>query len=303
MNAVIDMPFPFSAAIEEPISKYHPYLNYCCWPYKPPQPGEGKLRPSSLLFQAISEILTSDMERADWLAETIRVIQAGVGDFRSVYGIKRIGSQWALEVYVYDYAREGRLLSVERFFGACGGHLRLALKVPSHLPYFMFSFDLDEHVRIADGTVDVINVYIGNPGSSVSSGLSYRVTFEERRFENAYFFFDAKKQHQAICDKMACSVFRDAPRFPFDEVMPERLSDCNTVCIANKRMCDTVYFSGITLEQLRYFVEWQRYPGEFVKFIDTHARSLDHLLYDVGIDYRIDDSGLLILKSGIYGIF
>lgn len=302
------MPFPFAAAIQEPMGKDQPYLNYCCWPYEPPQPGEGKLRPSSLLFQAISDMPNNDvpdsgLARADWLAETIRVIQAGVGDFRCVYGIKRIDGRWAIEIYVYDYARQGRVLSVERFFGACGGHLRLEPKVSSHLPYFMFSFDLDERVAGADGAVDVINVYVGNPGSDVSSGLSYRVTVDERRFENAYFFFDARKQYQAICDKMVCSVFGDAVRFPFDDVMPEQLRDCNTVCIANKRMCDTIYFSGIKVEQLQYFLEWQCYPSEFVKFVHIHARSLDHILYDVGIDYRIDRSGLQILKSGIYGIF
>lgn len=290
------------------MGKDQPYLNYCCWPYEPPQPGEGKLRPSSLLFQAISDMPNSDvpdsgLARADWLAETIRVIQAGVGDFRCVYGIKRIDGRWAIEVYVYDYARQGRVLSVERFFGACGGHLRLEPKVSSHLPYFMFSFDLDERVAGADGAVDVINVYVGNPGSDVSSGLSYRVTVDERRFENAYFFFDARNQYQAICDKMVCSVFGDAAHFPFDAVMPERLRDCNTVCIANKRMCDTIYFSGVKLEQLQYFLEWQCYPSEFVEFVQSHARSLDHLLYDVGIDYRVGRSGLQILKSGIYGIF
>jgi hypothetical protein len=37
--------------------------------------------------------------------------------------------------------------------------------------------------------------------------------------------------------------------------------------------------------------------------VETHRASLDHLLYDVGLDYRVEDGELRILKSGYYGVF
>ena len=37
--------------------------------------------------------------------------------------------------------------------------------------------------------------------------------------------------------------------------------------------------------------------------MEKNRSMLDHLEYDVGFDYRMDGSDLVILKSGYYGIF
>jgi hypothetical protein len=46
-----------------------------------------------------------------------------------------------------------------------------------------------------------------------------------------------------------------------------------------------------------------RYPTGLVSFIEENRSKLDHLLYDVGYDYKMDGKDLMILKSGYYGIF
>ncbi len=38
-------------------------------------------------------------------------------------------------------------------------------------------------------------------------------------------------------------------------------------------------------------------------FLVENRSRLDHLLYDVGIDYRMEGDELKILKSGYYGFF
>jgi hypothetical protein len=37
--------------------------------------------------------------------------------------------------------------------------------------------------------------------------------------------------------------------------------------------------------------------------VEENRTKLDHLLYDVGIDYRMEGDKLVILKSGYYGTF
>lgn len=289
----------FGDAIDERIHDGDPYLNYCLWPYEPVTEGNGKLRASSLLFRAIQE-----MESSDWLYSAIRSIQAGLGDFRSVYGIKYVDGQWALEVYLYDYERQNRVVSIERLMAACGNFLRLPATVGGHLPYFMFSFDLDTTVAAANGKIDLVHVYIGNPGSTVSSGISYGFSDDplNTQLENFYFFFDASDT-EAVTDKICCSAFLDDRDLLLATVLPSELTDCNTICLANKPRSNTVYFSGIAIQQLLFFLKWQDYPIEFAEFVQQRQLQLNHLRFDVGIDYTVVDNKVVILKSGIYGCF
>ncbi|MEZ6125316.1 MAG: hypothetical protein R3C49_19380 [Planctomycetaceae bacterium] len=285
--------------LNERIRPGDPALNYCLWPYQPPTVPDGKLRASSLLLKAIQE-----MPAADWLLQTVDIIQAGLGDFRSVYGIKQIDGRWSLEVYLYDYERENRAVSIERLNAACAGQISLPATVGSHVPYFMFSFDLDARVAQANGRIEVVHVYIGNPGSMVSSGISYGFTRDPdaTELENLYFFFAADNRAE-IHDKVTCAACLNDPQTLLATVLPEQLMTCHTICLANKRFSNTAYFSGINLQQLIWFLQWQQYSKSFCRFIDDHAHELDHLLYDVGVDYQVRDQQIRFTKSGVYGVF
>ena len=286
------------ALLDERMRPGDPYFNYCHWPYQPPNPGVGKLRPSTLLFRAIAE-----MPHGEWVCETVRAIQRGIGDFRSVYGIKQIAGQWALEIYVYDYAREDRIVSIERLVSACAGQLVLPKTVNPKFPYFMFSFDLTEQAAAQNGTLNSVHVYIGNPGSDVSSGIAYEFTQNTRQLENFYFFFDAQQNQKEIVDKLQCSVFSESWSLPLERLYRPELKNCHTICLANKRTCDTIYFSGVDIDQLLFFLDWQRYPEDFIGFVHARRNQLDHLLYDVGVDYRAIHGQIEFLKHGIYGVF
>lgn len=284
--------------LSERIRPGDPYRNYCWWPYEPPATGEGKLRASSLLWLAIQQ-----MPEAEWLAETIETIRAGLGDFRSVYGVKQIDGQWSLEMYLYDYERQDRIVSVKRLESACQGQLQFPDTVGENIPYFMFSFDLNAAVAAANGNVDTVHVYVGNPGSTVSSGISYgfKNDPDATELENFYFFFDAQDREQ-IVDKVQCSAFLNEPNTLVETLLRRELMECQTVCLANKRTSNTVYFSGVNVRQLKFFLRWQNYPDVFQTFVAELESDLDHLLYDVGVDYQIRSNEVHFVKSGIYGI-
>ncbi len=276
-----------------------PYRNYCWWPYDAPAPGEGKLRASSLLWLAIQR-----MPAATWLAESVETIQAALGDFRSVYGVKQVDGAWSLEVYLYDYERQDRAVSVERLAAGCAGQLQFPTTAGQHLPYFMFSFDLTADVAAANGKIDVVHVYVGNPGSTVSSGISYGFTDDPHatQMENLYFFF-AATDGDAIRDKVNCAAFLNDPNTLEQALLRPELMDCHTICLANKRTSNTVYFSGVNVQQLRFFLDWQQYPDFFRNFVHAHQHELDHLLFDVGVDYQVRDNQVEFVKSGVYGVF
>jgi hypothetical protein len=60
---------------------------------------------------------------------------------------------------------------------------------------------------------------------------------------------------------------------------------------------------GIDIQQLIRFCQWQQYPQSFLEFLLANKFQLDHLKYDVGVDYCWEKGHLNCLKSGIYGAF
>ena len=274
------------------------YFNYCWWPYQPVAPAENKYRPVNLLFHSF--VVAGIDERA---FAVVRAIQQSIGWFRTVWGAKRVGNRLGWEFYFYDYQRREREVSISRVLKAIQPLIRCEVPVDEGLPYFMFSIDINSEIVSGSRELDVVHMYIGNPGSTVSSGIAYALRAESTALENLYFFFDATRQLEEAAAKIACSARFDATRLAIDQVLWPELSGCHTICVANKSQCDTVYFSGVNVDQLRFFLKALDYPPEITGFVDEHRAQLDHLLYDVGFDYAARGDRLQLLKSGFYGVF
>ncbi|HEY1380411.1 MAG TPA: hypothetical protein VGF55_26655, partial [Gemmataceae bacterium] len=274
------------------------YFNYCWWPYVPVAPAANKLRPVSLLFQSFE--LAGVGPRA---FELVRLLREAIGAFRTVWGVKWVGGRLAWEFYFYDYQRREREVSMTRVLDAIRPIIRSAVRPNESLGYFMFSLDVNEDLLSGARDLDVIHMYIGNPGSRVSSGIAYALTATTTALENFYFFFDARRDLREAAEKVYSSVYVDAPRMDIDRILRPELRDCNTICVANKQRNDTAYFSGIRVDQLLFFLRLLEYPSAIIQFVETNRGALDHLLYDVGFDYVTEGDELVMLKSGYYGVF
>lgn len=275
-----------------------PARNYCLWDYSPVAPAEDKFRSVNLLLQSFDHAGLDP--RAYALVDALR---ESTGAFRTVFGVKYIAGRLAWEFYFYDYDRQQRLLSATQVLQAIAPWVPCALAVDEQLPYFMFSLDLDAEIATGARALDVLHLYIGNPGSTVSSGIAYGLRADGCRLENFYFFFDAQAQQAEVADKIACSVHLNTERLSVDQVLRPELRDCRTICVANKQDHDCVYFSGVTVDQLIFFLAWLDYPTAIRDFVARQRGQLDHLLFDVGFDYRADGDRLQVLKSGYYGVF
>ncbi|HVB47967.1 MAG TPA: hypothetical protein VNF69_06210 [Burkholderiales bacterium] len=276
-----------------------PALNYCLWEYSPARPAEDKFRSINLLLHSF-EHAGVDARAYD----IVDAIRDAIGPFRTVYGVKLLGARLAWELYFYDYARRRREVSISRVLEALRPLVRCDVSANENLPYFMFSLDLDAELAAGRRDLDVVHMYVGNPGSTVSSGIAYALRGGGgARLENFYFFFDAATQLDDAAGKIRSSAHFDDTRLSLDAVLVPELCACRTICVANKQTHDCVYFSGVDVHQLLLFLERLAYPEAIAAFVRANLHNLDHLLFDVGFDYRMDGGALLILKSGYYGVF
>ena len=274
-----------------------PAQNYCLWDYERPATAEDKFRSINILYQSFA---TAGIDpRAYALVDAIR---DAIGPFRTVFGVKWTGERLAWEFYFYDYKRRQRDLSISRVLAAIRPHIPCDVVARESLPYFMFSLDVDD--RLVTGLpLDVVHMYVGNPGKYVSSGIAYAIRPGGTTLENFYFFFDAATQLDDVAGKVASSAVFDQTSTPLDAILLPELCVCKTICVANKQTHDCIYFSGVSVAQLIFFLRQLRYPKPIVQWVIQHQPLLDHLLFDVGFDYRSTRDGLQVLKSGYYGVF
>lgn len=269
------------------------YRDYCLWDYAPVASPEGKLRQSSVLWQSFEALAAPPR-----LREMVEALRHGLGPFETVWGVKRIGDRFSWELYFYDYERLARRVSIERVLELLAPYVPSELSLSANRPYFMFSLDLTMDMS----RIDDLSVYMGNPGSSVSSGICYNLSASGLRLDNLYYFFDAHAQWDDIVGKVAASAHLDLRGLDIDAILWPEMRDCGVIVVANKKFNDGVYFSRITIAQLITFVERLGYPAPIQDFLRANRERLDHLLYDVGIDYRQVDGRIEIVKSAYYGV-
>lgn len=276
------------------------FFNYCLWEYSPLVPCENKFRSVNLLFHSF-EVAGVDERMFD----LVNAIRREIGMSMTVWGLKYFQMKIGWEFYFYDYRRRERERSMSRVLKAMGPFVNSCnVRVNENHHYFMFSIDINNDLVSGSRSVlDEIHMYIGNPGSAVSSGICYSLTGGGAKLENFYFFFDPKRQPNEVIAKIYCSAHVDDAFIDIDQILWPELRECKTICLANKQQSDCIYFSGINVDQLIFFLRKLKYPGELCAFVEDNRSRLDHLQYDVGFDYRMAGDLLMIEKSGYYGIF
>jgi len=273
-------------------------VDFCLWPYPPRRPVGGKLASVNLLANSFE---------AEGVAprglDIVGGIRGEIGRSRTVWGIKQSGAEIGWELYFYDYDRCQRTRSIPRLLRALRPWISCEIDPGEHIPYFMFSLELGRALLAGGGTLDAVQTYIGNIGSTVSSGICYEVTRAQARLKNFYFFFDARREMGEIEGKVLTSVHLEPSATVLDGILLPELRACEVIVVANKPDRDGVYFSRIDVTQLLWFLKRMAYPESQVRFVESNLGRLDHLLFDVGFDYRMEGGRLRILKSAYYGTF
>ncbi len=275
-----------------------PARDYCLWDYRMPvPPAPGALRSSALLYQSFEAAGVSDRMLAFCAA-----VQKTWGRFNTVFGVKWGGGQLSWEFYFYDYGRDQRRLGMADFLRGTQGLITSPLIPDDALPYFMFSVEITE-AHLTGQPLDQIDIYMGNPGSNVSSGICYGLTEAGLEMRNFYFFFDAASEMEAIRGKITESIHMPYVKVDMDALLWPQMNGVQTIVVANKRHRDGIYFSRIRASQLLHFLERLDFPASSRTFLHDNMAELDHHLYDVGWDFESDDKGRITpVKGSYYGL-
>jgi len=274
------------------------FFDFCLWEYRPAVPYENKFRSATLLFHSFDVMGAG--ERA---FDLVRTVREGIGISSSVWGVKQLGGDIRWEFYFYDYRKRNRQKSITKVLDIIRPLIPCPITADESLDYFMFSIDLWTDLLSGATNLEEIHMYIGNAGSTVSSGICYSLKKAGTRLENFYFFFDAKTQLDLIIDKICCSAYVDIGKIGLETILWPEMRECGVIVVANKQGNDAVYFSRINVDQLTFFMRRMNYPKEMISFVVANRNNLDHLQFDAGYDYRMEGSDLVILKSGYYGFF
>jgi hypothetical protein len=268
------------------------FFDYCLQPYDPLRDPRGKLRSESLLWNSL------DVAGAPpALDEALRAIQRAAGRDNTVVGVKHHEGRLWWELYFYDRLKEDPAVRAASIIDTAAPWFTVVPRPRETVPYFMFSFDLLPDTA-EGGRVEVVNLYL--PYYEVQGGRSYKLSAERLEMDNVYRFLHPKTEIREILHEIHQSVFVDFTRVSLARVLLPELIDCNRVCVAKKRFADAVYYSGIDVGQLVFFLRRFGYPPPIQAFVAEHRGALDHLRFDVGIDYTMQPDGSLVMTKSSY---
>lgn len=279
----------------EPSTPNDRYFDYCLEPYRPRRPTAGRLRSENLLWHSLE--VAGCRER---FREPLSAVQNALGRDMTVWGVKFDGKKLWWELYFYDPQKEDPAARLSNLAQTLSPWIPKFPAISETIPYMMASFDISE-ATLDRGELQAVNLYLH--GTELHEGRSYSITDTGRELENTYRFLEAKREIDEILPLLKSSVFVDYSHGPtLSKVLIPELFGCKKICVAKKRHCDAIYFSGIAIDQLLWFLEKFEYPAPLFRFLEAKAEQLEHLYFDVGIDYVMNASrDIVYLKTSYYG--
>lgn len=263
--------------------------------YAPRKDHVGKLRSVELLYQ------TFDVANCgEGFYSLVDVLQRALGENRTVWGVKKERDRIWWELYWYNADPATSPISIHNVLDAIP---RMVSKLPgldARRPDYMFSLDISP-AFLEESTLDQFHVYVqGLIGPTV---VNYRYSPEGYSLENHYFRFEALRDFHFVKQAVKNSVHLDFEKMRIDAVLIPELINCRRIWTSFKQQCDGIYYSGLGVGQLQFFLEQHEYPAPLVEFVRESRPALDHLEFDVGFDYRMSEGQLAIVKSSFYGTF
>jgi hypothetical protein len=236
--------------------------------------------------------------------ELIKTINSVLGSFKTVYGIKKSATGTSWEFYFYDYDRIGRAISANTVLRKIAAIMPCLINIDDNLPYFMYSIEITPEMLREGMPLQSISIYIGSPGGAMFGGKSYTQRANGPLcLQNIYSFYDPKISLEDIRENIDNSAHLEGSSLISGQLTCNAYINCDTICVANKKLNDCIYYSGIDTRALIKFLAEFSFSSSLINLLETHDDSFLHLLYDIGIDYRIDNHKIVYPKTSFYGVF
>ena len=244
------------------------YYNYCWWPYQPVAPTEHKFRPVSLLFQSF-EVAGVDRPRL-----RDRRGPPATPSGRSAPSGGRSGSAAAWpgnSISTTIAVASGR--SPSRGSWTRSGRTSRARSASTSGCLTSCSPSTSSPSRAAASAGWTRSTCTsGTRGAPCRRGSPTRSGRGSRPSKISTSSSTPGRTSQEAAGKILCSPHVDATQIPIDWLLWPELAACQTICVANKRRNDTVYFSGVNVDQFLFFLKRLQYPREIVGFVEQNAR-------------------------------
>lgn len=275
-----------------------PALDFCLWPYaRPRAPAPGALRGEAMLRKSF-EIAGL----AEAMSPIADAVQARLGRFATVWGLKCAAGRLSWEFYVYDYDRRERAVSSAAVLDALRPLVEVATPTADAAPWFMFSFEIDAAIARREAPLDRLDLYTGLPSDGVSAGICHGLSAEGLELRNLYWFHDAATQFDDALAKALATPRFDGRRVPREALFwPEM--DAGIVVVAQKRQADGLYFSRISAGATLRFLRRAAFPAPLVEWVEANLPALSHHLFDAGYDHAVAPDGTVSIEKGsVYGL-
>ncbi len=274
--------------------------NYCLWPYEPCRPLTHHDQPALSVLLESFRCFGIERFGTELASNLLKLL----GPNRTVFGIKSVEGAPCWEFYFYDYDPQNRRFSSRSIIQCFSSLVPASLCLDDGIPYFMFSLEITLEQIIAS-LPPTLTLYLGNPGGTLFGGKSYCVDSSSGflLYQNSYHFYDYESHQEDISQHISSSLHVPGcfsgnlpfKRYPFFA--------CQTFCIAHKRHCDGLYFSGVPLiSLLQFFAAFNTHPF-LSSFLSLNSSMYDYLLFDIGLDCQVKDTLHAFPKTAIYASF
>lgn len=269
-------------------------VNYALIEHRPLAPVPGKLRSSTILYRYWDEV-----GMLDAMAPLVAAVREEFGVNGTAWGVKQSVEGLSAELYWYFHG-DGRPLTSDRIASMIesAGFRAPPLPTERDRSWYSLSIDLagpgeDPHV-LGDA-----HVYVTHHPSDPRTSLSYRVGHDGLSMENVYYLFDPTTDRDRLVGYLAASpsIGEVAEDVFFDELVP-----CDHIALAHKPTVDGLYYGGIDVARLRWFLGRLDVTPVLAEYVAEHEDDLDHLRFDVGVDIGRIEGVAQAVKVGIYGV-
>ncbi|WP_052551592.1 hypothetical protein [Enhygromyxa salina] len=291
-------PLPIPAELV-PASNRDRHINVGFEAYRPIRPLTDKVRAENLLWHSL--LHAGQLEAWD---DPLHAIQRRFGVDRSIWGVfvdLQTGAlSWELRL-LND--QPGAALGVlDSLRAALRPWIEVAPGLDALGPYAVLGLRFDAST-MASGRIPAIELHERDADSPHT--LVHRVTATTREQVSRELLREPKRHINEVLPAIKSSEFVDFAARPrvLGRVMIPELFACRRLHVAKRPSCDGLCFSGVSVEQLSFTYKRFEYPAPMLEFLTANQAALEHLLFDVAIEYREDDGRIVYPKTGYYGSF
>lgn len=270
--------------------------------YRPVRPLVDKVRAENLLWHSL--LHAGVLEQWD---DPLHAIQRHVGRDRSVWGIfvDLDGGGLSWELRLLNTEARSPLGVLDALRPMLAPWLELAPGLEQAPPYAVLGLRFDTNT-FARGKLETVDLHERSPGTRELE--VYRTGASSRVLVSRDSVLEPKRHIDEVLPLIKHSEFVDfaADKRLLGRVLIPELFACRRLHISKRLGSDALCFSGVNIEQLLFAYKRFEFPAALLGFLAAHQAQLEHLLFDVCVEYRAhaEQPGKIEYpRVGYYGSF